>query len=70
MNRLSPKQYLCLFILFLAGGATLTYEVSAQEGPLRLTLRGAIEKGLQANLGVLVADTRVQELEGDRKSVV
>ena len=66
MNRLSPKQYLCLFSLFLAGVATLTSRVSAQEAPLRLTLRDAIEKGLQANLGVLVADTRVQELEGTR----
>jgi outer membrane protein TolC len=40
---------------------------SAQEtAALRLTLRDAIEKGLQANLGVLVAETRVQELEGTR----
>jgi len=52
MNRLSPKQYLCLFSLFLAGVASLTSRVSAQEAPLRLTLRDAIEKGLQANLVV------------------
>lgn len=32
--------------------------------PYRLTLREAIDKGLQANLSVLVADTRVQEAEG------
>src|SRR5512146_2493373 len=30
----------------------------------RLSLRDAIQKGLQANLSVLVADTRVQEAEG------
>ena len=35
--------------------------VSAQSTPLRLTLSGAIHRGLQANLGVLVAETRVQE---------
>jgi outer membrane protein TolC len=41
--------------------------VFAQEsGAYRLTLREAIEKGLQSNLSVLVADTRVQELEGTR----
>src|SRR6266550_3790218 len=66
MNRLSLKQYFCLFTLFLAGVATLTSRISAQDAPLRLTLHDAIEKGLQANLGVLVADTRVQELEGTR----
>lgn len=32
--------------------------------PYRLTLREAIEKGLQANLSVLVAGSRVQESEG------
>lgn len=37
-----------------------------QPAPFRLTLRDAIDKGLQANLSVLVADTRVQEAEGTR----
>jgi outer membrane protein TolC len=37
-----------------------------QAAPYRLTLRDAIEKGLRANLSVLVADTRVQEAEGTR----
>lgn len=32
--------------------------------PYRLTLREAIEKGLQANLSVLLADSQVQEAEG------
>ncbi len=36
----------------------------AQQSPYRLSLRDAIQKGLQANLSVLVANTRVQEAEG------
>jgi outer membrane protein TolC len=40
--------------------------VAQQVAPYRLTLRDAIEKGLQANLSVLVADTQVQEAEGTR----
>ena len=40
---------------------------SAQDlTPYRLTLRDAIQKALQANLNVLVADTRVEEAEGTR----
>jgi len=40
---------------------------AAQElTPYRLTLRDAIQKALQANLNVLVADTRVEEAEGTR----
>lgn len=38
----------------------------AQSAPYRLTLRDAIEKGLQANLSGLLADTRVEEAEGTR----
>jgi len=34
------------------------------QAPYRLTLREAVDKGLQANLSVLVAGTRVQESEG------
>ena len=37
-----------------------------QPAPYRITLREAIQKGLQANLGVLVAGTRVEEAEGAR----
>ncbi|HEX6505773.1 MAG TPA: TolC family protein [Terriglobales bacterium] len=41
--------------------------VAAQQtSAYRITLREAIEKGLQANLSVLVADTRVEEAEGTR----
>ena len=34
--------------------------------PYRLTLRDAIEKGLQANLSVLLSETHVEEAEGTR----
>jgi outer membrane protein TolC len=65
MNRPSLQRSLRLLIVLLAWPATPV--LNAQEAaPLRLTLRHAIEKGLQANLGVLVGDTRVQELEGTR----
>ncbi len=40
---------------------------AAQElTPYRLTLRDAIQKALQANLNVLVADTKVEEAQGTR----
>ncbi|HYW38323.1 MAG TPA: TolC family protein [Terriglobales bacterium] len=40
---------------------------TAQElTPYRLTLRDAIQKAMQANLNVLVADTKVEEAEGTR----
>lgn len=37
-----------------------------QPAPYRLTLQDAIQKALQANLSVLVANTRVEEAEGTR----
>ena len=40
--------------------------VAQQPAPYRLTLQDAIQKGLQANLSVLVAGTRVEEAEGTR----
>ena len=48
MNRPPPKRYLRLLTVLLAG-VTPPSRASAQDGPLRLTLRDAIEKGLQAN---------------------
>jgi len=39
----------------------------AQQTPYRLTLQGAIQKALQANLNVLVAGTRVDEAKGTRE---
>jgi outer membrane protein TolC len=56
---------LVVLIAVLLWAARLTSSAQ-QPTPLRLTLRDAIDKGLQANLSVLVADTRVQELEGTR----
>ena len=41
--------------------------VAEQLAPYRLTLQEAIQKGLQANLGVLIAGTRVDEAEGARQ---
>jgi len=38
----------------------------AEPAPFRLTLQEAIQKGLQANLGVLAAGTRVEEAEAAR----
>jgi outer membrane protein TolC len=47
---------LSFFLLCLA-----TAMAPAQNAPFRLTLSDAIHRGLQSNLGVLVAETRVQE---------
>jgi outer membrane protein TolC len=55
--------------LALMGAASLIFSAvsPAQETPAyRLTLQDAIQKGLKANLSVLVADTRTEEAEGTR----
>jgi outer membrane protein TolC len=55
------------FIILLLAMAVSGRMGAAQEPkPYRLTLRDAIQRGLQANLSVLVADTRVKEAEGTR----
>lgn len=41
-----------------------SFSAAQSSDPYRLTLRDAIDKGLQANLSVLVADSQVQEAEG------
>jgi len=46
--------------------SSVSLSLAQVQSPYRLSLREAIDKGLQANLSVLVADTRVQELEGTR----
>ncbi|HLJ90860.1 MAG TPA: TolC family protein [Candidatus Angelobacter sp.] len=61
--RWNPSGLLILAALFL--GVSLP-SGAQQTAPYRLTLHDAIEKGLQANLSVLVADTQVQEAEGTR----
>jgi len=42
------------------------FSAAQEQTPYRLTLRDAIQKALQANLNVLVADTWVEEAEGTR----
>ena len=59
MKRILLGVLVLAMIISACGGAAL-----AQQPPYRLSLRDAIQKGLQANLSVLVADTRVQEAEG------
>ena len=53
-------------ILLLASLTLGAIGAAQQPTPYRLTLRDAIQKALQANLSVLVADTRVEEAEGTR----
>ena len=65
MNRASPANRV-LYVVLLTACMLVPGALAQETAPLRLTLHEAIEKGLQANLGVLVADTRVQELEGTR----
>jgi outer membrane protein TolC len=54
------------FILILLATGLAWRGVAQQTPPYRLTLRDGIDKGLRANLSVLVADTQVQEAEGTR----
>ena len=54
-------------VIALAGLFAGTMSAAQQSPPLRLSLQEAIQKGLQANLGVLVAGTRVDEAEGTRE---
>ena len=51
---------------FLFSEAACPSGAAQQPAPYRLTLQDAIQKALQANLGVLVAGTRVEEAEGVR----
>ena len=53
-------------ILWLASLICGAISAAQELTPFRLTLRDAIQKALQANLNVLVADTRVEEAEGTR----
>jgi outer membrane protein TolC len=61
------KCHFCAVVI-LSLGNLICGTPSAAQGPMpyRLTLRDAIQKALQANLSVLVADTRVEEAEGTR----
>jgi len=59
------RSYLGSFFILIFM-AVLTSRGDAQQASYHLTLRDAIEKGLQANLSVLVANTRIEEAEGTR----
>src|SRR3974377_2215223 len=54
-------------VLFLIFSAALSTGQAQQETPYRLTLHDAIQKALQANLNVLLAQSRVDEAEGTRE---
>ncbi len=53
-------------ILSLAGLLGIPHSAAQEPTPYRLTLQDAIQKALQANLSVLVANTRVEEAQGTR----
>lgn len=55
---------LVLMLLSPLSGLSANPFCAAQQAPYRLTLQEAIQKGLQANLSVLAAGTRVDEDEG------
>ena len=55
-----------LLALLLATAVSCRIAAAQEPKPYRLSLRDAIQRGLQANLSVLVADTRVEEAEGTR----
>jgi len=58
-----------VFVLLFATALAICLALparAAEQTPYRLTLQEAIQKGLQANLGVLVAGTRVEEAEAAR----
>ena len=58
------RSFVQLFVLLLATAVSCRIASAQEPKPYRLTLRDAIQRGLQANLSVLVADTRVEEAEG------
>jgi outer membrane protein TolC len=55
-----------VLILFFGSLICAAFSTAQEPTPYRLTLQDAIQKALQANLSVLVADTRVEEAEGTR----
>ena len=58
--------YRGVVILSLAIQFCAAISAAQEVTPYRITLRGAIQKALQANLNVLVANTRVEEAGGTR----
>jgi outer membrane protein TolC len=62
MKRTLADVFVLLLAIVSCGGPS----AAQQSAPYRLTLRDAIQRGLRANLSVLVADTRIEEAEGTR----
>lgn len=60
------RNFRILVILSVASLFHGAISTAQEPAPYRLTLRDAIQKALQANLNVLVANTRVEEAEGTR----
>jgi len=60
------KRIVVHLLLAVAIPALQPRALSQQVAPIRLTLQDAIQRGLQANLSVLIAQTRVEEAEGTR----
>jgi outer membrane protein TolC len=63
-----PDFYISVFLcLAITGPIPGSICAAQQPPPYRLTLQDAIQKGLQANLNVLIAGARVDEGEGTRQ---
>lgn len=58
------KQQWWIHLRFVVACAFVASAAAQTQAPYRLTLKDAIDKGLQANLSVLVAKSRVGESEG------
>jgi outer membrane protein TolC len=60
------RKHVGSFFVLILLSALASRSTAQQTASYRLTLSDAIEKGLQANLSVLVANTRIEEAEGTR----
>ena len=60
------RKFLGSFVILIFISVVTSRGNAQQTVSYRLTLRDAIDRGLQANLSVLVADTRIEEAEGTR----
>jgi outer membrane protein TolC len=60
------RKHLGSFFILILLSALVSRGTGQQTTSYRLTLRDAIQRGLEANLSVLVANTRVEENEGTR----
>ncbi|MGD0098379.1 MAG: TolC family protein [Terracidiphilus sp.] len=65
--KIERRTFVCLWLAGLIAGLLSGLTALAQQPvSYRFTLQDAIQKGLQSNLSVLVAGTRVEEAEGAR----